>query len=192
MMSGDDAFTALPDLPGEVWRDVVGLGGHYSVSNIGRVRSNARTKIRSNGSPIPTPTRIIKARDHNGYSMVSMTRADGVCLHKFVHRLVMAAFVGPIPDGMEVCHGDGTRSNNRLHNLRYGTRSDNVQDALKHGTHRSHGLKGEQAHGAILVEADVLVIRSSKEAAPALAARFKVSDSAIKAVRSRKTWKHVA
>ena len=61
-----------------------------------------------------------------------------------VHRLVLDAFVGPCPEGLEACHENGNRIDNRLSNLRWDTRSNNHQDKLKHGTdHR--GSKNPQA-----------------------------------------------
>lgn len=51
-----------------------------------------------------------------------------------VHSLVAAAFIGPCPQGQEVRHKDGTRTNNTADNLEYGTRTDNLRDAIRHGT----------------------------------------------------------
>lgn len=59
--------------------------------------------------------------------------------HRYIHRMVMEAFVGPRPDGMEVRHLNGDPSDNRLDNLVYGTHAENMQDAIAHGTHYSHG-----------------------------------------------------
>jgi hypothetical protein len=54
-----------------------------------------------------------------------------------VHVLVAEAFLPPRPTpAHEVRHWDGDRMNNAATNLRWGTRSDNVQDALRHGTHQ--------------------------------------------------------
>lgn len=50
-----------------------------------------------------------------------------------VHQLVLEAFVGPCPDGLEVLHSDDVPANNVLSNLSYGTRSANMQDRLRHG-----------------------------------------------------------
>ena len=52
-----------------------------------------------------------------------------------IHQIVLEAFCGPCPDGMEVLHGNGIRTDNRLSNLRYGTRSENNADSIRHGTH---------------------------------------------------------
>src|SRR4051794_38431819 len=53
---------------------------------------------------------------------------------RFIHRLVLEAFVGPCPDGLECRHLDGDPGNNLLSNLKWGTRLENFQDSVKHGT----------------------------------------------------------
>lgn len=52
----------------------------------------------------------------------------------YVHRLVLEAFRGPCPEGLEALHGDGNTSNNHLQNLRWGTRLENREDSRRHGT----------------------------------------------------------
>lgn len=52
---------------------------------------------------------------------------------RYVHRLVLETFVGPRPEGMEACHNNGDPTDNRLGNLRWDTRSENVKDAVRHG-----------------------------------------------------------
>jgi formamidopyrimidine-DNA glycosylase len=45
----------------------------------------------------------------------------------------MLAFIGPCPDGLERRHLDGKYLNDHLDNLAYGTRTENMQDRVKHG-----------------------------------------------------------
>jgi hypothetical protein len=67
--------------------------------------------------------------------MIVRPRIDGGQTTITVHRLVAAAFLGPRPDGMMICHWNGDPADNRVENLRYATRVDNALDSLRHGTH---------------------------------------------------------
>ncbi len=49
-------------------------------------------------------------------------------VERSVHRLVMLAFVGLPPKGKEVRHINGIPTDNRLKNLVYGTRTENILD----------------------------------------------------------------
>src|SRR5699024_6464865 len=57
-----------------------------------------------------------------------------------VHRLVLEAFVGPCPDGMEACHWDDDKTNNHVSNLRWATQSDNMHDRVRNGRHQLASL----------------------------------------------------
>lgn len=60
---------------------------------------------------------------------------DGRKFYRHIHVLVLEAFVGPCPEGMECCHDpDPDPSNNWVGNLRWGTRKDNYEDSVRHGT----------------------------------------------------------
>jgi hypothetical protein len=125
----------------EEWRDVVGLEGLYQVSSHGRVRSLDRVITRKTGAKQSYKGKLLKpALLKVGYLYVNIRGS------KAVHRLVLEAFVGPCPEGMECRHLDGTRTNNHLSNLRWGTSSENNQDILDHGTNhnvaKSHCPRG--------------------------------------------------
>lgn len=54
--------------------------------------------------------------------------------HPFhVHRLMLLAFVGDCPVGMEACHNNGNASDNRIDNLRWDTKANNALDLRTHG-----------------------------------------------------------
>jgi hypothetical protein len=123
-----------PDLPGERWRPVPGWEGYYSVSDHGRVRSVARVINRSDGSTQRVKARVLRlGRGTKGRPIVILY-ASGQGLTQQVHRLVAAAFIGPCPPGLEVCHNNGDPTDNLLPNLRYDTRSENMFDKQRHGT----------------------------------------------------------
>lgn len=76
--------------------------------------------------------RILKLDPNNrGYAQISVY-ADGRRTKYLVHRLVLTAFVGPCPDGMEGCHNDGDQANNSLANLRWDTPDANGADRVNH------------------------------------------------------------
>lgn len=123
----------------ERWLPVVGYVGLYEVSDCGRVRSVDRVlerggrwgprKLRLRGQAIRPAT-----KDY-GHRFVSLSDHDGHESLRYVHVLVLEAFVGPRPDGLVTCHNDGDSANNRLDNLRWDTQSSNLHDTVAHGKH---------------------------------------------------------
>lgn len=102
------------------WRPIPTFPG-YEASDDGRIRSR-RCELK------PWVT--------NGYLTVGLRR-DGRTFRRSVHRLVLLAFRGIPADGMDACHRNGRRQDNRLSNLYWGTRSANIRDAVAHGTHNN-------------------------------------------------------
>lgn len=77
------------------------------------------------------------------YWLVSLADRNHVKKNWFIHHLVLLAFVGPCPEGMQACHyPDRDTRNNRADNLRWGSDRDNHDDQDRHGTR----AKGER-HG---------------------------------------------
>jgi hypothetical protein len=74
---------------------------------------------------------VLKPQKRSGYHVVQFGRKT-----RYIHDLVLEAFVGPKPSGNDVRHGPLGRSNNSLVNLCYGTRSDNEYDKVLDGTHQ--------------------------------------------------------
>lgn len=139
----------------ENWKPVVGYEGLYEVSDQGRVKSLARHTTMKDGRGKTIREKILKNRTlPSGHKYVSLS-GHGSKQKALTHRLVMLAFVGPCPEGMEVCHNDGNPENNHLSNLRYGTRSDNVQDMIRHKTHwctrKTHCKRGHLLESPNLV-----------------------------------------
>jgi hypothetical protein len=121
----------------EVWRPVSGAEGKYSVSNLGRVRSEAREIKRSDGRIQKIPERICSTPpDGKGHPRVVIFYEQGSTgKTRPVHQLVMEAFVGPRPDGYETRHKNDIKTDNRLENLEYGTCSQNKYDSVRNGHH---------------------------------------------------------
>ena len=123
----------------EQWRPVVGYEGLYEVSDHGRVRSLDRDIEDSRGA-----TRRIRGRmmtptpptPPDNYLSVMFSRG-GKQKRVRVHVVVLEAFVGPRPVGMEGCHNNGDAFNNHVENLRWDTKVANAQDSLAAGTNRN-------------------------------------------------------
>ena len=119
----------------ETWLPAYGWENCYEVSNLGQVRSIDRVVMRSNGIPQTVKGRVLKTPPATvGYPHVHLWD-HGRNKTIMVHQLVLESFLHARPDGMEVCHNDGDRSNNKLENLRWGTPSSNRFDSVLHGTH---------------------------------------------------------
>ena len=171
------------DTTPEVWKPIP---GHpmYEVSTHGRVRS---WLPRNRNARAPTEGRLMNPTiKDNGYPVVGLRR-DGRYHHRTVHSLVAETFIGPRPEGHDVCHADGVRTNNLLDNLRYDTRAGNVADAQRHGTH----IKGETVGTSKLVEDQVRAIRQDSRSHTTIARDYGVSRMCVTRIKTRQTWKHL-
>lgn len=138
----------------ELWKDVPGWEGYYQVSNHGRVWSVERVAQLSNGATRRVNGKLLRPTLSNVYPHVSLYR-NKERQTRYVHTLVLLAFVGERPENMECLHKDGNPRNNRLDNLRWGTPSENNLDIVAHGNH--HGLnKTHCPRGHLLVEPNLI------------------------------------
>lgn len=112
----------------EEWRDIAGYEGLYQVSNLGRVKS--LDKIRRDGHFVKG--RILSLlTDSRGYLFVHLYK-NGKESHvaKRVHRLVAEAFLSNSEDKPEIDHIDADPKNNRVDNLRWATRKENMNNPI--------------------------------------------------------------
>jgi hypothetical protein len=169
----------------EHWKPVVGWEQLYEVSNLGGVRSVRRqssvSKNRFYGGK-----QVKSILGSRGYLVVNLT-GHGKRKQVFLHKLVLEAFVGTRPEGMEACHNDGNRCNPSIDNLRWDTRSANHQDKHKHGTAQI----GERANNSKLTEHVVRIIRQSKITAAQASRSFGLSKTNAKRIVRGDTWRHV-
>lgn len=132
----------------EEWLPIEGYEGLYSVSNKGRVRSEARVIEYRNGHKVSVPEKI-KAHtlDGKGYPRVVLHK-NNQQRHFTIHQLVARAFIGPQKPGTQVRHKNGDKLDFRLENLEYGTDSDNKYDSVAHGVHanaaKTHCKRGHE------------------------------------------------
>lgn len=136
-----------------------------------------------------TPQRTIRPWISNrGYLKVYL-QANGKAFSFHVHRLVLLAFSGPCPAGMEACHYDGNPINNYFHNLRWDTPQNNCVDTKRHGSR-----KGVKNGNAKLTETQVAQIRDlAVQGHPQsnIGKIFSASRLTISAIVLRRNWAHI-
>lgn len=132
----------------ERWLPVPGWEGFYEVSDLGRVRSIDRVIIRSNGHRVPLKGVVLSPESSSTRYLAVHLSGGGRHTVKRVHVLVAAAFIGPRPAGLLICHNDDDGHNNRAANLRYDTNRNNMLDAVALGANRNanktHCPKGHE------------------------------------------------
>ena len=148
------------------WKQVPGFP-KYEVSSTGLVRRQGR---------------LLKGESKNGYRAVTLS--DSGCVTRSVHRVVLEAFEGPCPEGMQCRHLNDIRTDNRLRNLRWATPTENGADARANGGHRP------RASNRLTPEA-VRSIRKDGRHYGDIGATHGVSLETIYDVKKRRTWKWV-
>ena len=124
----------------EIWKDIPGYEGKYQASNMGRIKSLARivtSKNQYGDFEWRTKETILSPGKRDSYGHLSVALHDHHRKSYGIHQLVMLAFCGEPPMGMEVCHNNCNGSDNHLENLRYDTRTENMIDAYKNGKGKS-------------------------------------------------------
>lgn len=178
-----------------IWKPIRGFA-NYEVCADGLVRRSAPGA----GARVGRVLTVSKRAD--GYCTVTLGRSSTT---NYVHRLVADAFIGPCPDGMEVNHLDGDKSNNSVRNLEYATRAENAAHASRMGltpTGDSHGSKTHpemvpkgQSHGnAVLTDVEVVSIRRLRSRGvrlKAIAARFGIAEATVSSIAKGKSWSHI-
>jgi hypothetical protein len=156
---------------------------NYMVSTHGRVKSLSRV-VKNKFSSRAIEESFLNPILHKstGYFVVKIENRQHL-----VHRLVLSAFVTPMPRTMHACHWDGNKQNNALSNLRWDTAYGNASDKKRHGTIRT----GEDVNGAKLTADDVRSIRADARQRKQIATDYGVTPEAISCVVLRKTWRHV-
>jgi len=101
----------------------------------------------------------------------------GGCNSTHVHKLVLETFVGPAPVGLECRHLNGDPADNRLCNLVWGTRSQNLSDK------KWHGAPGKLTVPQIRTLKFLLFKASRRYSHAELAARFSVSKATISDIK---------
>lgn len=173
----------------EIWKSVVGYEGIYEVSNTGKIRSLGRVIMHKDGNHstrvgIPI-AQVIRRR----YLSVRLNN-NAIPRQYPTHRLVMAAFIGKCPEGLQVNHIDGVKTNNSLSNLEYVTAKENIRHSFK--TRLNVIPSGENSVHSYLSNLQAKEIRekykTGKYLYRELAEEYKICHSAIGNIVRGKTY----
>jgi hypothetical protein len=154
----------------EKWADIPGYEGWYQASSHGQIRSVRRFGAEDARVPKTTlkPGYTTAGRQQVALSRQLDGEAYATSVRFLVHRLVYAAFHGPVPDGFEVRHRSDDFYNNREDNLI------------------------AQPKPQAITEDQARRIKFGNERQIDLAKEFDVSQTAISHIRTGKTRKHLA
>lgn len=170
----------------EIWKPIPGYEGLYEASSYGRIRSLDKS-WKSRFAVAIFPGRVlVQIEKKNGYLVVSLSK-NNKPKQLLVHRLVLSAFDGECPSGMEACHKNGVRSDARIENLRWDTRKLNHQDKKLHGTYQI----GEKASNVKLTDEIVRSIRTMNLTPVQAQKEFGLSRTNAKRIVRFESWKHI-
>lgn len=111
----------------ELWRPVKGFEGVYSVSTLGRVRREVSISGKTLSKILPT------GQFKSGYCYRQLTNRR-VKRVASIHALTLETFGGKSPSPTyEINHKNGVKNDNRINNLEYVSRSENLIHAAKRG-----------------------------------------------------------
>ena len=190
----------------EVWKNVPGFE-FYQISSEGRVWSLPRTIARTGdrGNTACLKGKYLKIhKTHAGYLYTVLSK-DGKRKAVPIHRLVLLAFIGPCPEGMQARHfPDNSKTNNRPENLSWATPKQNSADREFHGTlskgekhsriTKKFALRGTQLARSRFNDDQIREMRKLREQGWTLrriAKKFDYDHANVLRIVRREMWAHV-
>lgn len=154
----------------EIWKPVVNFEGYYEVSNLGHIK-----RLDSGEFRIAVPV--------NGYLTVQLWR-QGKRHNRYIHLMVLEAFIGPKPEGLEGRHLDSNKDNCRSDNLAWGTSAQNSIDTLVNGNNKQAKLTDEQVRW-------IRNTKLSRGQVNSVLEQLDISEVTYYNVKSRRTYTHI-
>lgn len=121
--------------------------------------------------------------------VVTIGQGRGTRVRRYVHHLVLEAFVGARPDGHEACHRNGVPTDNRVENLYWGTRVENDADRRTHGRNRGVNHKAAKLNDDLVRQ--IRARAASGEKHGSIASSLGIGRRHISRVASGERWGHV-
>ena len=161
----------------EIWKVYNGFNGRYVVSNRGRVFTKLSNRL------------ISLFKDKDGYQCVCLCKKGKQKTVK-VHRMVAETFIVNNNHKYEVNHKNGIKTDNRVENLEWVSKSQNVKHAYDTGLIKPRP-RGEKAITSKLKEHQVIEILKRKEKVKDMAKKYSVGKTTIYRILRGEAWKHI-
>lgn len=190
----------LKDLKNEIWKPLVVLKKEilynydkfYEASNYGRIKSLGIYHGKTNN--FFNKPHILKAKNNcNGYLMYSLANY-GKVNYVSAHRIIASTFLIKNVSQIQVNHKDGNKHNNRIDNLEWCTRSENIKHAYNNGLKISKGVSmpKEKNPNSKYTEREINDIRNKRKQGytlKKLAIEYNTYESYICRICKKNFWK---
>lgn len=164
----------------EIWKDIKGYENRYQVSNLGRIKSLPKNGRKEELILKPQPLKT-------GYLSIDLCK-DSKTKKLSIHRIVAKTFIENTFNKEEVNHINGLKTDNRVENLEWNTKSENQKHSIRIGLRSAKGIKNSQVK---LKEEEVLIIYNSLEKYNILSEKYNVSISTISDIKRGYSWVHI-
>jgi len=180
------------NLDNEIWKTIEYFSD-YAVSNMGRIK---RIK-KSIGNNSKIGRILSQQKDKIGYLYIGLYK-NGKYFKRLIHRLILETFK-PVEnmDKLEGNHKKGIKSDNRLSELEWNTKSENEKHAHNLGL---KNLIGSKNNNSKLTEKEVIKIKkllnsedykSGKINQKYIASIFNIKSYIISQIKTKMSWSYI-
>ncbi len=162
---------------------------NYAASNHGQIK-----RLTSRTSGKAGKIRKQTKNFSSGYFILRLSD-DGIIKTYTVHSLIAETFLVKPKNDFQVNHKNGDKTDNRIENLEYVSRQENIRHSYRLGLQSKEQNQGAKNGRAKLTETEVANIIAEADRSIGvnvrLAKKYDVTPNNISRILSGKTWKHL-